>query len=638
MRAILYPTLPFGSVFLGLLICLSARAAFTPEAFYVDYAYNVPTDIITSHSRVIVHPQAQVDLVAAKSAGTTVYGYISVGELGADAPHRAAALQLGLPLRGKNPIWNSDLLDLRDGRWATFLVETVARAAAEKGLSGFFLDTLDSIEIAGTAAEIEEQRVGLVALIKKLKATYPQLPIIVNRGFSTLPQLVGVAQGLLVESVYSAYDFGAKRYVPTNPSDTAELVSTMENAISLGFEVYVLDYADPADPEAALAAAKQILEAGYHAFVSTPDLNGIVLGPWEPVPPALVAPLLGLVARSGQEIGLRVLAVADPVPSYTWYHDGDALMSDTANRLILANVQAADAGEYRVVISNRFGSVSSASVRLTVDDLAIPGRILNLSSRARSEGVVAPVTPGVVSTGPVEVLARAVGPTLANFQVPDVLANPDLTVIGSDGTRRINQDWEDEGSGVSLAAAAVTVGAFPLNTGSKDAALRFTLNGAATLPIDGNGESGETLVEIYELLPASAQWGLSNISTRAKLGQGGQQLVLGFVLGGESASQLLIRAVGPGLADFGVVDVMSNPQIKVYRNSELLAENKNWGTPAASGLRAASKADQVGAFAMIPDSADAALVLTLPPGSYTAVISGEAGSTGVVLAEVYLVP
>ncbi len=291
---------------------VNAWADFTPEAFYVDYAFNVPTDILTSHRRAIVHPEAQVDLAAAANAGTIVFAYISVGELGANAPHRAEALSLGLPLRGKNTIWNSDLLDLTSGAWAEFFVETIARAAVQKGFTGFFLDTLDSIEIEATAAQVEVQRAGLVALINRLHSTFPSLPIVVNRGFSTLPQLAGVAQGLLVESVYAAYDFETKVYRPTTADTTAQLVTIMQNAVAAGFEVFVLDYADPTNPADALLTANRILQAGYHTFVSTPDLTGVALGPWVPVAPMITSQPLGLTLREGQDWELRVTNLGTP--------------------------------------------------------------------------------------------------------------------------------------------------------------------------------------------------------------------------------------------------------------------------------------------------------------------------------------
>ncbi len=616
---------------------VNAWADFTPEAFYVDYAFNVPTDILTSHRRAIVHPEAQVDLAAAANAGTIVFAYISVGELGANAPHRAEALSLGLPLRGKNTIWNSDLLDLTSGAWAEFIVETIARAAVQKGFTGFFLDTLDSIEIDATAAQVELQRAGLVALINRLHSTFPSLPIVVNRGFSTLPQLAGVAQGLLVESVYAAYDFETKVYRPTTADTTAQLVTIMQNAVAAGFEVFVLDYADPTNPADALLTANRILQAGYHAFVSTPDLTGVALGPWVPVAPMITSQPLGLTLREGQDWELRVTNLGAPAPTYVWYRDGVAVTDGGSSRLIGENAEVTDAGDYRVEISNRYGTVSSASVRVEVSASARPGRLTNLSARAWATGGAAQLTPGVVSVGPVDVLARAVGPTLADFQVVDFLPDPNLAVVRVGLPQITSANWQDGDGGAAVRSAAVLVGAFPLRENSLDAALLFDLQGAATLPVGTIGqEEGTTLVELFEL-PGDEQAGvLTNLSVRGNLRTQDDAMVVGFVLGGETASQILIRAAGPGLSQFGVSAVLANPAMKIYRGEAFLAQNDDWSVSAPAAQKIASRAQAVGAFPFAVGSQDAAALLTLPPGSYTAVVSGTGSGTGVVLAEIYL--
>lgn len=612
-------------------------AAYTPEAFYVDYAYNVPTDILISHPRAIVHPNAIVDLAAAKAAGTTVYGYISVGELGPNAPHRATALAAGLPLRGKNPIWNSDLTDLRDGRWATFIVETLARGAVNKGYSGFFLDTLDSIEIAGTAAEIAAQRTALIALINKLHATFPNQRIIVNRGFETVPSIRTQIEGLLVESVYSAYDFTAMRYIPAVASDTAALVAIMQREVAAGLEVFVLDYKDPADPAAALAAANYILSQGYHAFVSTPDLDGVVLGPWQPVAPAIQSAPRALRVRPGAAAELRVRALGDPLPSYTWYRNGVVVPGATEPVLRWPAVSAAEAGSYTVKVENRQGAVTSAPAVLTVDAAATEGRLLNLSSRARVGTGGAQLIPGVVTRGAVRVLARAVGPTLATFGVANVLSDPRLTVVSGGVEVAANDRWQDT-AGAAVAAAGVAAGAFALPAGSADAALLWDANGGLTLPVGGHGGTGNALVEVYAIPASGATGSLINLATRADVRTGDEVLVMGFVLGGDAASTVLIRAVGPGLAAYGVSGLLADPEIEVRVDGELLGDNDDWGAEADEAARVAAATARLGTFALAAGSADAALVLTLPPGAYTATVRGKDATTGVALAEIYLVP
>ena len=93
---------------------------------------------------------------------------------------------------------------------------------------------------------------------------------------------------------------------------------------------------------------------------------------------------------------------------------------------------------------------------------------------------------------------------------------------------------------------------------------------------------------------------------------------------------MLSRGVGPSLAAFGVDSPLAAPQVDLYQGSALIRHNAGWGSAPAIAAAAA----QVGAFSLT-SSADSALIATLPPGSYTAQISGVGGATGVALAEVY---
>lgn len=635
----IFPTIPRFVAFLLVLGGALEARAYEPRAFYLDYQFNVPTDILTSHAEAIVHPATNVDLAAAQAAGTKVYAYISVGELGKDAPHRQEALDLGLPLRGQNPIWESDLLDLVDGRWADFLVDRVAKEAADLGFAGFFLDTLDSVEYEATSVEAEAQRAALIQLIKQLKTTHPEQSIIVNRGFKTLSALQGVADGLLVESVFSAYDFEGNFYRPEDPEITSILLDEMQAAIDLGFEVYVLDYADPTDPAAALAAANRILAAGYHAFVSTPELDGDTLGPWLPVEPGFLTQPFNVVLRPGQSYTLNVSTTGEPEPAISWLHNGEVIEGANAESLQLSQVDQSDSGSYHVRLTNRVGSVVSDFAEVSVSETAETGRLLNLSARTWAGIDAGQLTPGIVSSGPVDVLARAVGPTLSDFDVPDILSDPTLAVVRAGEPRLFNDDWQDGEGAETLSEDAAAVGAFPLHDGSAGSALRFRLNGAATLPVDGKGETGNTLVEVYLIDSSNREGKLLNLSTRAEIRPETGAIIVGFVLGGETVSKVLVRAIGPTLSDYGVSGVLADPRIVLKRSEVVLATNDDWHDSQVSFNEIVSTTTQVGAFALGTDSADAALLIDLTPGVYTATVSGHGSeSSGVVLAEIYLVP
>ncbi len=124
---------------------------------------------------------------------------------------------------------------------------------------------------------------------------------------------------------------------------------------------------------------------------------------------------------------------------------------------------------------------------------------------------------------------------------------------------------------------------------------------------------------------------LLNVATRAFVGRDEQVLIGGFVIGGAEPKRVLVRGAGPSLIQFSVLDTLVNPRLRVFGGQNQLAENDDWSSE--SGMRTA--AAQVGAFPFLEGSADSALLVTLPPGAYTAILEGVAGATGSGLVEVY---
>ena len=119
------------------------------------------------------------------------------------------------------------------------------------------------------------------------------------------------------------------------------------------------------------------------------------------------------------------------------------------------------------------------------------------------------------------------------------------------------------------------------------------------------------------------------------MGTGGNILIAGFVIGGSTARTVLVRASGPALVPFGVAGTLPDPELQLFSGSTLLASNNGWG----GTTEVSSTASSVGAFGWSsPTSNDSALLLTLPPGAYTAQVSGASGDTGVALVEIYEVP
>jgi hypothetical protein len=364
------------------------------------------------------------------------------------------------------------------------------------------------------------------------------------------------------------------------------------------------------------------------------------------IPTAVTEPQSQTVAP-GSTVVFTFAAQGSPDPTYQWYLDGVAVPAPagTQSMLVLGGASAAQAGTYTCMATNASGSVPSAAATLTVTATANPGRLTNLACRAdvgtgANILIAGFVVGGAGTTGPASLLIRGTGPALAALGVTGVLPDPELQLYNTSAALvDSNTGWGAHAAAVT--AADTAVGAFALAPGSHDTALVESLqSGGYTAQVSGAAiDTGVALAEIYDATPAgtytAATPRLTNLSARGTVGTGGNILFAGFVIGGATAKTVLIRASGPALAPYGITGFLPDPKLQLFSGSTVLATNVGWA--ANPQITAVAKA--VGAFSWgAAGTADSALLVTLPPGAYTAEISGAAGDTGVALVEVYEVP
>ena len=193
------------------------------------------------------------------------------------------------------------------------------------------------------------------------------------------------------------------------------------------------------------------------------------------------------------------------------------------------------------------------------------------------------------------------------------------------------------------------VGAFALTPGSADTAVLLSLSpGSYTVNLKGvNGAVGDVLAEVYDVSKNNTR--LTNLSTLAKINNPGDLLIPGIVVSGANPRTLLVRAVGPGLADFGLTTYLGDPRITVLDGTTTVATNNNWAQGGATGEQATLTAvfPATGAFPLKATNSDAALVTALTPAAYTLQagaapvgpnVTNPPAQTGSVLVEVYEVP
>jgi hypothetical protein len=255
---------------------------------------------------------------------------------------------------------------------------------------------------------------------------------------------------------------------------------------------------------------------------------------------------------------------------------------------------------------------------------------LNLSTRMRVQPGDNVGIGGFIITGsaPKHVLLRAIGPSLAQSGVPNVLADPVLELYGPGGFATITSDnWKDD---AVQQAAILATGIAPSN--DLESAIDTTLlPGAYTAILRGkNNTSGVALIEAYDLSPAVPAK-LANISTRAFVSTGSDIVIAGFSLGGHTGDgRVVARGIGPSLAAVGVGNVLADPMLELRdSNGALLMSDNNWQDDSV-------QAAELTAAGLAPaNPMESALAATLPPGLYTALLSGTNNGTGVGLVEVY---
>ncbi len=259
---------------------------------------------------------------------------------------------------------------------------------------------------------------------------------------------------------------------------------------------------------------------------------------------------------------------------------------------------------------------------------ALPAQALAISGRSRVETGERVAISGFIVTGtaPKLVGVRAIGPSLARFGVSGPLADPMIQLRRGDGSLVMaNDNWKD-----TQQAEITGAGIAPPN--DKEAALIASLTaGNYTAIVTGkNGGTGVALAEVYDL-DESADSQLAAISTRAQVGTGANVLIGGFITGNKiGATRIAVRALGPTLQQFGIVDPLPDPRLELRDvNGALLASNDNWQSNA-------SQAALITGYGLAPpNNLESAIAISLPPGAYTAIVTGKNNQTGIGLVEIY---
>lgn len=596
----------------------------------VDSSDNVYASLVTNHTVVKISPAGTLSTLAGASG---VPGAIDA--VGGDARFNGP---LGLAVDAASTIFVADfgnstirrisangtvitLAGLAGVRGKTDGPPTVARFAAPRGIaldrignryvtdwsnSTIRLITLDnhvqtvsggtsgSRDSIGTAAQfmapwgIAIDPAGNLFVTDSVANTVRRISA-VDRFTSTLagsPTVKGSADGLRAAARFNeptgiALDADGNLFITDTQNHTIRRLAPDGQVTTIG------GLADaPSGTDNGIGSAARFLSPYAVTVTSTgilyvADYLGIRRG--EPVrAPTISTQPTGLTVRDGTRATLAIVASGAPAPTYQWRLDGVAIPDATAATLILAPARAQNAGNYTVVVTNALGSLTSSVATLVVNS------------------------------------------------PPKITAAPQPTVIAADGTAK-------------LTVTATGVGPFTYQwlrngdpvTGATNSSLSTTTYGSYAVTVTnafGTSTSGQALVAFPSRLV--------NLSTSGVIAPGNSSLVSGLVVAAPTGTtkRLLIRAVGPSLARFGVTDALPLTAVTLLdQRGVVLARNSGWATNALPVYNEiADTAYSVGAFPLSPGSGDSALLVDVPRGNYT--VSVEAAgtvTTGRSVLEIY---
>jgi uncharacterized protein (TIGR01370 family) len=267
------------SAFAAMLLPWCAGAALAgPPSIALFYGAKVPAAQLSAFDAVVVEPDSGFDPRAQSADASKWLAYVSVGEV---TPSRSYYRKIPPSwLVGGNAAWQSHVVDQSAPGWPRFFVDEVIAPLWDKGYRGFFLDTLDSYQLAAHSDDARaRQQAGLVAVIRAIKARYPEARLIFNRGFELMPQVHDLAYAVAFESLYRGWNQARKQYVAVPQADRDWLLAQAKTLREqYGLPVLAIDYCAPADRRCARETAAKISADGLIPYVTDGALSTVGVG------------------------------------------------------------------------------------------------------------------------------------------------------------------------------------------------------------------------------------------------------------------------------------------------------------------------------------------------------------------------
>ena len=262
--------------------------AYYPTQFPKDQA---ALEALRSFGLIVMNAEHKEYVKQVKSGHNKVLAYVSVGEVGPQHPWMPYLQAHGMLLQ-ENPAWKGNyVVDLRQKQWRQYVIQRVIPPLLAAGFDGVMLDTIESplhLELYGEASERERHRgmkAAAVELLKEVRAAFPGITIIMNRGFPVLGKAVPYVDGVIAESVFTDYDAQHQRY-EMRPLEQRQLLLAQIQAYKRAAEkagkepqLFGLEYGDLADTPMVKKLYDKQRQQGWRPYVGSRALNVIALPP-----------------------------------------------------------------------------------------------------------------------------------------------------------------------------------------------------------------------------------------------------------------------------------------------------------------------------------------------------------------------
>jgi polysaccharide biosynthesis protein PelA len=249
----------------------------------IDYGADTDPAVARTYDLLVLEPDHVRPIAPLRGPKARLLGYVSLGEVERRRPFVGALDRAGA-LKAPNANWpDARFVDLRHPLWTSLLLDEVIPQILAKGYDGIFMDTLDNAEAMEHADPANNGGMIKAAanLVKAIRARFPQIMIMLNRGYALLPDAAAHIDVVLGEAMASRWNFSTERYEMTSVDDwlwQANLLRAAKQANS-ALILTTLDYWDTEDPKTIATLYEREREAAFHPYVATLALNRLLPEP-----------------------------------------------------------------------------------------------------------------------------------------------------------------------------------------------------------------------------------------------------------------------------------------------------------------------------------------------------------------------